>query len=617
MELLELLVAGDVDGFNTTRGERSRLEFFGADLPGLDLTGIDLSNANLDKADLSGTNLTEASLYKASMTGIDGTGLVLVRALAARLRLKEAFLEDADLTGAELSHGDLKEAVLARTKGEGVSLASARLTEVDATEAQWPGADLVEAQMFKAKFVDADLSRADLTEAKADEADFTRARLDACIGSKMRAGKAIFAGASLVGAKLDEADLQGADLTGADLSAADLTGANLTGAKLQGVVLKGAILANAALDGVDLAGLDLSEVDLRGVDPEAVGLSEDQIEGLSNVGAHYDPDAALKFVDPVLARSGDAVAVLWLNPDNENLESVRWALLRPGADAVTGVLPLSAENHMAALVVPTATGFDLIVVQDRTGGTGLVRFPLSKNGVIGKSKSLPLGYSPAILPMARGEGSGAWLWGLARRGPTLVIHRIEGDEVKPAWSGTVATARGFAGKHLPVLVSKGGVVMAVTSKGTGAPLRAPDGFPARIATAAVHEDRVLAVWNIDAEDEDQVGGLRASWLAKRGNPVVEVLGHNDAIVALDALPTPAGVWLAWIEIVGGGLEVRTTCLPGEGVTGLPLEVEPNGLRFVPGPLGDPEQAPVIAIVTAEGGLVVLDVDGRPYGQIGE
>ena len=62
-------------------------------------------------------------------------------------------------------------------------------------------------------------------------------------------------------------------------------------------------------------------------------------------------------------------------------------------------MPLSAENHMAALVVPTPSGFDLIVVQDRTGGTGLVRFPLSKDGTVGKSKTLALGYSPAILPI--------------------------------------------------------------------------------------------------------------------------------------------------------------------------------------------------------------------------
>ena len=154
-------------------------------------------------------------------------------------------------------------------------------------------------------------------------------------------------------------------------------------------------------------------------------------------------------------------------------------------------------------------------------------------------------------------------------------------------------------------------------KGTGAPLRAPDGFPPpRIATAAVHEDRVLAVWNVDPDDEDTPGGLRTAWLAKRGNPVVEVLGHNDAIVALDALPTPSGVWLAWIEIVGTGLEVRTACLPGEGVTTLPIDVEPNALRFAPGPLQDPEQAPAIAIVTGEGGLAVIDVDGRPFGAFG-
>ena len=84
MDLLELLAAGDVDGFNQQRGARSRLDFFAADLAGVDLTGVDLSGANLDKADLSGTNLTDASLYKTSMTGIDGTGMTLTRALEGR-----------------------------------------------------------------------------------------------------------------------------------------------------------------------------------------------------------------------------------------------------------------------------------------------------------------------------------------------------------------------------------------------------------------------------------------------------------------------------------------------------------------------------------------------------
>src|SRR5690606_30255242 len=43
MDLLELLTRGDVDAFNNQRGDRARLDFFAADLPGLSLVGIDLS----------------------------------------------------------------------------------------------------------------------------------------------------------------------------------------------------------------------------------------------------------------------------------------------------------------------------------------------------------------------------------------------------------------------------------------------------------------------------------------------------------------------------------------------------------------------------------------------
>jgi len=618
MDLLELLSASDVDGFNTQRGESRRLDFFAADLPGRKLAGVDLSGANLDKADLSETDLSDASLYKTSMTGIDGTRLSLARALAARLRLKEAWLEEADLTEAELSHADCKEAVLVKTKGESVRLVGVRLTEVEAREAHWPQADLVDAQLYKADFTGADLRRADLTDARADEAVFTNARLDACIASRLRAAGGVFAGASLMGARLDGANLQGADLTGVDLSAADLTGANLTDAILTGAKLRGAIFADAVLDGVDMAELDLEDVDLRGVDPNAVGLSDHQIEGLAGVGAHYDPDAPLVVDDPALARSGDAVAVLWLNADNELLTSVRWALLRQGQAPKLGVLPNSAEGVAAKLACPAADGFELLLLQERPGGVSVVRYPLSAEGEVGASSSQALGYGPAILPVLRSDETGSWLWGMARRGPTLVVHRLQGDEAVPVHSETVATARGFLGQHAPILVCKGGVVMAVGPKGAGAPLRAPDGFPPRIAGAAAHEDRVLGVWLEEAIDEDEPGGLRTAWMARRGSPTTEALTWSDAVVALDVLATPQGVWVGWIELSKRGPEVRTTRLPGEeGIMTVPLDegFEPAGLRFAPGRLDDPENAPVACIWDAEGHLVVTDVDGRPIGTV--
>ncbi len=618
MDLLELLTKGDVDAFNTQRGDRTRLEFFAADLPGLSLVGVDLSGANLDKSDLTGTDLSEASLYKTSMTGVDGAGMKLVGALAARLRLKEAYLDEADLSDAELSHGDFKEAVLTGSRGDGVHLGGARLTEVDASGCAWPRADLVEAQLYKANFEGADLSGADLTDARGDEVNFKGARLDACTATRLRAASGCFVGASLVGARLDGAHLAGADFTDADLSAADLSGANLVGANLTGATLRGAVLADAALDGVDLSGLDLEDVDLRGVDPNAVGLSEDQIESLAGVGAHVDPDAPVAVRDPAVSRAHGAVAALWLNADSETHTSLRWALIPEKGAPCVGVLPTSPEGVVARLVTPTADGFALLLVVERTGGTVLVVYPLGRDGAVGASVAHPLGYQPAVNPVVRADADGALLWGVARRGPTLVVHRLGDAQPTPLHSELVATARGFLGDHHPVLVCKGGVVMALSPEGASPPVRAPEGFPSRLAQAAPFEDRVLGVWFEESLDDDEPGGLRAAWMAKRGVPVVESIVPVAAVAALDVLPVPEGVWVAWIEERARGVEVRVTLLPGDdGIHTLPLDagVEPVALRFVPGRFGAPDPAPAVALWTADGALYVTDVDGRPLGHL--
>ncbi|MBW1877185.1 MAG: pentapeptide repeat-containing protein [Deltaproteobacteria bacterium] len=615
MDLLELLASGDVDGFNQQRGARGRLDFFAADLAGVDLTGVDLSGANLDKADLSATNLTDASLYKTSMTGIDGTEMVLTRALATRARLKEAWLDKADLTEAELSRADLKEAVLTGTRGEGVRLTGARLVEVDARGAQWPQADLAEAQLHKADFTDADLRRADLSDGQVSGANFTRARLDSVLASRLRGQGVVFVNASLMGARLDESHLAGADLTGADLSAADLSGANLTGAILTGAKLHGAVLADAILDGVDLSELDLADVDLSGVDPGAIGLSDTQLKSVAAVGAAYDPDAPVKFHDVCAARSGDSVAVLWLNADGEETQSVRWCVLRRGREPLLGVLPTSAEGVLAKAVVPATDGFLLLLLKERPGGVSVIHYPLSAEGVLGPSKSHGLGYAPAVLPVARADGDGAWVWGISRRGPTLAVHRLRGDDLELVHSEKVPTGRGFLGKHLPILVCKGGVVMPVNQQGAGAPVRAPAGFPSLLSQAASHEDRVLAVWVEESVGEIS-GGLRTAWLAKRSTPQVEALTRSDAVIGLDVLPTARGVWLCWIELGRGGLDVKVTRLPDGHIDTVSLDVEPDAVRFAPGLLGSAETKPVLAVTTSGGGLVVLELGGEAIGQVG-
>ncbi len=632
MELIELLIAEKVEIFNEQRGSRARLDFFAVDLSGKALPGVDLSMANLDKADLSGVDLTDASLYKTSMVGIDGTGLVLARALAPRIRLKEAWLEEADLGDADLSSGDLKEAVLVRSKAPMARMAGIRLVQADANGASWTDADLGDAHLHQADFTDAVLSRSILTEASGQGANFTRARLDTVIASRARLQESIFVEAHLMGARFDGADLTGADFTEADLTGVDFTGANLTGARFEGASLRGAVLADAILEGVDLTDLDLADVDLTGVDPRALGLTEDQLEGVAAVGAAFDPDAPMVFRDVDVARQGDVIAVLWVNRDGlsgrvtedgteEELRSVRWCLVRAGEAPKLGVLPTSAEGVLAQTLVPWKGGFQLVLFQERPGGMAILRYPLSVDGTLGASESERLGYAMAVRPVGRADDEGAWVWGMSRTGPTLVVHRLtegeEGDRFTVVHSEKIPTGRGFLGRHLPVLVCKGGVMMPVGPKGTQPPLRAPDTFSLSLAQAAPHEDRVLAVWLERAVDEERPGGLRTAWLARRSNPEIAPLTWHDGVIALDLLPAPDGVWVAWIEKGATTFTVKTTRLPGEGITELPLDqgLVPFDLRFTPTPVGAEGAAPVLAILTAAGGLVVCDVDAREIGRV--
>ena len=96
MGLLELLRAGDVEGFNDARGA-ARVELFAEELAGLVLRGADLKGANLDKADLTGTDLTEANLVHAFMSDIDGTEMVLDGVFAMKIKMRDAWLEGAEI----------------------------------------------------------------------------------------------------------------------------------------------------------------------------------------------------------------------------------------------------------------------------------------------------------------------------------------------------------------------------------------------------------------------------------------------------------------------------------------------------------------------------------------
>lgn len=614
MDLLELLQAGDVEGFNVARERASKVELFAEELAGLKLHGVDLTGAVLDKSDLTGTDLTDATLVRASLQEIDGTGLVLDGAIAMGVRLRDAFLEAADLSGADLSRGDLSGAVLTETKGEGLRLIGAKLKDAKADGAVWPLADLTEALLKGADLSRADLTKSKLTAAKASHCVLEGAKLDGSDAVGVSFGGANLRGASLRGAKLTDASFAGADLTGADLSHADLTRANFAGANLTGADVTGASLADACLDDATLTDATFSEADLTGLDARGLGLAEDAIEGLASHGARFDPDAPLVFDDAVVATVAGAVTVAWLNPDDPEHATLRW--IQDGADGQrrSGVLPVSGSAVMAHTVLPAGEGFALVAIVDRPGGASILRWPLSATGELSAPRASPLGYEPAVLPVFREAEGALWIWCLSRRGPTLVVHRDVGRGFDVVHTEAMSQASGFFGFAWPVLASKGGVVTAVGPDGAGPPRRMPEGFPTRIATAVPVGDRVLAVWNTLPRLRDP-GGLRVQWLGGRRAEDTDVLTRVPDVHALDGVPHGDGALLAWTEDEGPeATHVMVAHLPDGRPDEVPFPEEPaDGIRIVPAYAGS---GPWLAVTTLTGRLHVLDLGGRILATFG-
>jgi len=614
MTLLELLTAGKVDEFNNTRTERGRLDFFAADLANAKLAGVDLSGANVEKADLSDADLTGASLFRTRLTGIDGSNLKLNEVLGARCKLAEAWLEAACLDDAELSQSDLREAYLVKSHARGLRLTGAKLAEADAHDAVWPGVDLSEASLHKANFAGANLGRADMTDANGNTVDFTGANLDGLTASRARLQGSVFKDAHLVAARLDDANLSEADFSGADLSGADLTGANLSSAIIAGAKLLGAVLSGAVLDGVDFTDVDLTDVELTGVDPGPLGLSEAQLEQVASIGSIADLSAPLVASDVRAASNGDTVMAFWENADSEVERSLRWVLFTPKGEH-RGVLPIGTEGVLARAVAAVTDGYEIIVLQERPGGVALLAYRVNLAGESVSSRHEALGFTPAILPIVRGEGDSVLLWSMARRGPTLVVQRLDGEGLSPVHSERIATGRGFLGRHLPVVACKGDVWMAVGRDGAATPMGAPEAFPGVRGVATPVGDGVMAVWGT-AGKRDRPGVLSASRLVRRGAPDVETIATTAALSCLDTVPVGGDVWVTWSDVSGVGTRVFRARVGGEPLA-LPAGLDDvSDVRFAPGPL-DATTPPPVVVVGGAGELVVLASDGRVLGRVAE
>lgn len=609
MELAALLIAEDVGAFNAQRSERSRPELFAVELAEKVLHGADLSNANLEKSDLTGTDLTDGNVTRANLSGIDGSGMKLTDALGLRARFKGAWMDGADLSGADLAQADFAEANLERSTGSYIRLSQARLRGCNATGAVWPDADLSEARLHQAIFIKADLRNADLTGATGAEADLSGATLDGILATEAKFPGANWSGARAAQARLMRINLSGADLSGIDLSAADLSNANLSGANLTGAKLTGAVLADANLDGADLTDADLSGADLTGLEPAELGLSDEVIAKLAAYGVSWDPDAPLVFSDVSVARRKNDVAVVWTNPEGDEGRSIRWAIVgRKGIKH--GAVPVPASAVLDLQIAATETGFLIVVLRARPEGVVVQVTPLVR-GKLGAPRQGVLGYEPQVKPVLEYWGEQLVLLGLARRGPTLVVHDLSAEEPAAIGSDRVGTAQGFL-RGQPVLACKGGVVIPVVRGAAGKPRRTPQGFPGSRGLVAPLPDGtdLLAVW-VQPRIGDRPGGLRTSVIGARHAPVAESFTRLAGIIGLDALSDPGGVRIVW-AVAGdsgdGATSLRTALLP----EGDPVDLEaPEDIREVR--TGND----VVALVVAGGGLVLMDPrTGKLLGQAG-
>lgn len=571
MTLLELLLAQNVEEFNGRRGQRVTLDLFAADLANLSLPGVDLSGANLEKADFSSADLSGANLSKATLVGADFTGARLTRVVAIKSRLREAYLGGADLAFAELSGADLSEADLSTANLNDARLPGARLREVSGRHASFDRADLSEAKMAAA-----DLREADFVGATLREADLSRATLDG----------ASFEDANLAGARLTGASLKGARLFNARFNGADLSTADLTGALVD--------------DTTDFSGADLTDAVLD------LPLAERLRAGAA--AAESTPEVATEFHfdEPSVAQAHGRIAALWFNVEDGESEVLRVAVRQLDGSAESGAaeLPVTASQVVARHVVPSPTGFRVVLLVDKPGGMDVTVFDVSMSGTPGPGRTTRLGYSPTTLPVIVGDGDGALIYGIGRG--MLSVHRWSPEGLVERLRAPASTYRGFCDRLNPVVLGKGGTVTAVEDQGIGRLITAPTGFPGRLqAASALREDLIALVW-ITREEK----GVRVQRLGV--DTEVIRLDAKHPVGSVDIRAAQGGWWVAWMREPVADRDVpmpMAIFLPASGDPPAPTPIlgtaeleDLEDLRFVAG-----EGPPVLAAVALDESLVVLEI----------
>jgi hypothetical protein len=290
---------------------------------------------------------------------------------------------------------------------------------------------------------------------------------------------------------------------------------------------------------------------------------------------------------------------------------VRFGLYRGGAWS-HAVVPISAEGVVDRQVV--AEGATTIVVtRVRPDGAVAVAYPIGPKGALGRSRTISLGYEPLVAPVIAAEGDRLLYFGLARRGPTLVVHDLsaatDADLARPLRSDKVATAVAFLDRA-PVLACKGGVVVRATARGPAPPRRTPEGFPGTRGRVVPLGDDMLAVWAMERAGSVP-GGLRTAVLGPRHAPREEILSTRGGVIALSVVggPETATVW--WVER-GEGSDGDTSVWRATLPDGSPELLDgPSNVTDLVASSG------AVAAVLTDGSVVALDPEtGSPSEPLG-
>ena len=532
MSLLELLKAGDVEGFNGKRGQRSAPDFFAEDLSNLKLAGVDFSGVNLEKADLSGTDLTGAILFKTRFAGADLSNTVLKDVVAIRSNWREAYLEDVTLDGGDFTSADFTEAELLEVSAADATFRGARLRRVQAKGAVFDRSDFQEARFSEANLTGAHLTGANLVEAKLVGAVLVGAHLDGADLSRVRASGVDFTGAELSGARMLSADLTNAKLDRAALTGADLTRADLAGASLEEAVLTGCVLTEARLEGHDVEALSDRGAEIGG----AAG------------SVWPDQPAEYHFEDVSAAVAGDRLGVLWENDEDGETMVMRAAVVGLGEDfsGDAPALPTPTDLTLARSLVGAAVGFTAVMLVERPGGVMLELTDISPQGDLGATRTSRMEYRPAVRPVVVQEQGGFLIYGLGRDGPTLFVHRYNGETLELVHGERVTSARGFVGWRQPALVTKGGVVRAIYADSVGKAMAIPAGFPGRTAAASHTSDLLWLAWTPRGEN-----GFRWSALSPGDEPVSGRVVPKSGVTALDMVAVGDGALVVFAREQGG------------------------------------------------------------------